>query len=93
MKPCYECGHDVPDDTRVCPNCGHAPIHEDVLASLISNLPALRSLVADRYTETGVTSDGQMVHFNRSTWSWLNDDTYARVEIPGGITWIDLDTE
>lgn len=50
-----------------------------------------RSLVADKITETGITSDGQHVTFNRSMWKWFNDETGAEVVIGAGIVWENLE--
>ena len=52
-----------------------------------------RTLIADRDTMTGITSDDQHVEFCRVAWAWINVDTGARVEIGGGKTWIDLEAE
>ena len=50
-----------------------------------------RFLIADFQSMTGITSDGQHVEHNKATvqWGWFNVDTGERVEIGGGIKWVE----
>lgn len=52
-----------------------------------------RTLVANFDSMTGITSDDQHVEHSTAMaqWGWFNVDTGARVEIGGGITWVELD--
>jgi len=50
-----------------------------------------RTLVANFEDMTGITSDDQHVEFVKAIWSWVNVDTFAKVEIGGGIQWVESD--
>jgi len=49
---CSQCGHDINDDTRDCPGCGHR-VHEERLSS--------RLAIADEAIE-GWRSSGDRIH-------------------------------
>ncbi len=40
-----------------------------------------RTVIAERWDKTGITSDDQHVQFVDSLWSWVNVDTGAKVNI------------
>jgi len=56
----------------------------------INRADKARTVIADRWDRTGITSDDQHVEFIDSLWSWVNVDTGEKVKI-GQVFWMELE--